>query len=120
MKNKKGFTLIEIMISLVILGVSLVVLLGLRNRDIAISSEANHIVVATLLAKERIALFSLDKNKEVVEPKGDFAEPYTDYHWEMALNESGFPKIKALSVHVIWNEQDRKEKVMVTTYIAGP
>ena len=113
----KGFTLIEIMISLVILGTSLIVLLGLRNRDIAISSEANHIVVATLLAKERMALFSLEKDKDKLEQKGVFLELYKDYKWEVSLNETGFPKIQELSMNVIWQEQDREEKVRVTTYI---
>ncbi len=113
----KGFTLIEIMISLVILGTSLIVLLGLRNRDIAISSEANHILVATLLAKERMALFSLEKDKDKLEQKGVFLELYKDYKWEVSLNETGFPKIQELSMNVIWQEQDREEKVRVTTYI---
>lgn len=116
-RKVKGFTLIEIMISLVILGTSLIVLLGLRNRDIAISSEANHIVVATLLAKERMALFSLEKDKDKLEQKGVFLELYKDYKWEVSLNETGFPKIQELSMNVIWQEQDREEKVRVTTYI---
>ena len=113
----KGFTLIEIMVSLAILGISLVVLLGLRNRDLAISSEANHIVVATLLAHERVALFSLEQDKDLGERKGGFEEPYQDYKWALTLSETGFPKIKELSINVIWNEQNREEKVLVTTYI---
>ncbi len=113
----KGFTLIEIMVSLVILGVSLVVLLGLRNRDIAVSSESNHVVVATLLARERMALFSLEKDKDAMERQGTFLEPYRDYKWAIALNETPFPAIKELSVNVLWNEQNREEKVMITTYV---
>jgi prepilin-type N-terminal cleavage/methylation domain-containing protein len=113
----KGFTLIEIMISLVILGTSLVVLLGLRNRDIAISSHANHIILATLCARERIALFSLQEDKTSVEKKGNCEQPHPDYKWEVRLAETGFPKIQELSMNVIWNEQDRKEEVMITTYI---
>ncbi|MBI3358346.1 MAG: prepilin-type N-terminal cleavage/methylation domain-containing protein [Nitrospirae bacterium] len=113
----KGFTLIEIMISLAILGISFVVLLGLKNRDIVISSEANHIVVATLLARERMAFFSLDTDKEVGERQGTFEEPYQEYKWAIAINETPFPKIYEWSVDVLWNEQNREEKVMVTTYI---
>jgi len=113
----KGFTLIEIMIALVVLGASLVVLLGLRNRDIAISSEANHMVVASLCARERIALFSLQEDKNSGERKGSCEEPYKSYQWEIALNETGFPKIQELSMNVIWNEQNREEKVRITTYI---
>jgi len=113
----KGFTLIEIMVSLVILGTSLVVLLGLRNRDIAIASEANHIVVATLKAKEKMALFSLEKDKDVFEKTGKFSPPDENYRWEIALNETGFPNVKELSVAVIWNEQDRQEKIRVLTYL---
>lgn len=113
----KGFTLIEIMISLAVLGISLVVLLGLRNRDIAISSEANHIVEAALLARERITLFSMEKDKETIEKKGNFEDPNQDYKWAIAINETGFPQIQELSVDVLWNEQNREEKITVTTYI---
>ena len=114
----KGFTLIEIMISLVILGSSLVVLLGLRNRDIALSSEANHIVTATLLARERITLFSLERNKEITEKKGDFEEPYKDYKWAMVITKTPFPQMSELTMNVKWMEQNREEKVTMITYIS--
>jgi len=115
----RGFTLIEIMVALVILGSSLVVLLGLRNRGIAISSEANHVVVATLLAKEKIAQFSIEKDKKSEEQKGEFEDPYKDYVWAITLNETPFPEMKEISLRVIWNEQNRQEHVLITTYIGS-
>jgi hypothetical protein len=108
------------MVSLAILASSFIVLLGLRNRDIAIASEANHIVMGTLLARQKMSDFSLAKDPSVLEKKGDFGKDYEAYQWEMAVSETGFPQLSELSVSVFWMEGARREQAAITTYfLAG-
>ncbi|MEK7286851.1 MAG: prepilin-type N-terminal cleavage/methylation domain-containing protein [Nitrospirota bacterium] len=111
-----GFTLIEIMVSLAILGASFIVLLGLRNRDIAIASEANHIVTGTLLARQKVADFAIAKDRSALAKKGDFGKEYPSYQWEMSAEKSGLPQLDILLVTAHWMEQDRREEVSISTY----
>ncbi|MEK7702905.1 MAG: prepilin-type N-terminal cleavage/methylation domain-containing protein [Nitrospirota bacterium] len=115
-RGGKGFTLIEIMISLAILGGSFIVLLGLRNRDIAISSEASHIVTGTLLARQKVTDFAILKERGTLENTDTFDAPFGTYQWEMSAVETGIPSLRQLSVTVHWVEQKRREEVRVVTY----
>jgi len=58
MTNNKGFTLIEIVISMAIVSISLVTLLTVFNRSLLSSANNSILTHAVMLADERMALVS--------------------------------------------------------------
>jgi prepilin-type N-terminal cleavage/methylation domain-containing protein len=117
MLNKKGFTLIEVMTALIVLAVSLVGLLGLRNRDIALSQRANHIIEATLLGRQKITELALMKKVSLDGLSCDLRETNPNYQCRWELKPTPFQQVQELVVTVLWNNQGHEETVQFTKYL---
>jgi general secretion pathway protein I len=102
--RRRGFSLLEVMIALGILPVSLVILVESQSGAVAMTREAERVIVATDLARLKLseAMLRLEEegfqNSEVVEfgefdDLGDeitnleFGKEYEDYHWEYTITE---------------------------------
>src|SRR5581483_7317523 len=113
----RGFTLIEIMIALMVLSVSFVVLIGLRNRDIALAAYSHHMTEATLLARQRITEITAAGFPEMGESEGDFGEAAPLYKWKQQMKQTPFDVVRELALAVVWKEGSREEEVRFTTYL---
>ncbi len=113
----QGFTLLEIMVALTILSISLVVLLGLRNRDIALSAHARELTEATLLARQKITDITLRGFPELGEEAGDFGEEAPKYRWRQEVKLTPFEAIRELAVQVSWGNNREERTVHFTTYL---
>lgn len=84
LSSKRGFTLLEIMISLAIIGMLLITLIYTLNYHLSIVEKHEFVTVAVFLAREKI-----DNLKDLPENvKGAFEEPYSDYSFEIEKRES--------------------------------
>lgn len=115
--NRDGFTLIEIMIALAVLGISLTVLLGLRNRDIALSAYSGHMTEATLLARQRISEVSFAGFPDLGAREGDFGEDHPNYKWKEEVKQTPYDVVRELNLEVLWTEGGREESVRFTTFL---
>jgi len=70
---QRGFTLLEVLIAVTILGVAVVSLLGLQARNLALVSEAQDLTVAGALASELIAATRVDPLIAEGVSQGDFS-----------------------------------------------
>ncbi len=113
----RGFTLIEMMVTLAVLAVSLVALLGLRNRTAALSAHARHVTEATLLARRQVAQISLSGFPDLGIRQGDFGERVPSYLWREEVKQTPFDLVRELILTVHWSENARKEEVRFTTYL---
>jgi len=109
MTNKKGFTLLEVMISLAIIGGVLVTLIYSLNYHLGIAGRHEVLTVATMLAQEKMA----DAELSPLSTSGDFSAPYEAFHYKIDVNESEFPVFSELSVTVT----TEKESVTFTELI---
>lgn len=100
--HKEGFTLLEVMISVAIIGGLLVTLIYTLNYHLGILQRHETITIATLLAREKMA--ELEKISE--NQKGVFPAPYSDYSYESFIRESIFPGISEVSLIV---RRDKEE-----------
>ncbi len=116
LSNRNGFTLIEVMTALVILSVSLVGLLGLRNKDIALSRQANHIIEATLLARQKIAERSFVTPITADVAECEF-EKIKEYRCSWELKPTPFPQVHELVVKVLWDDRHQEQTVQFTKYL---
>lgn len=115
--HTKGFTLIEVMTALTVIAIAFVILLGLRNRDIAISEKSAHLIQATLLAQKKMAELSLEKDKDTGTRKGDFGEAFPAYRWEMEIRETPRKQIREFVIMVLWGNKRHEENVTFIKYL---
>ncbi len=102
--RRRGFSLLEVMIALVILSASLVILVQSQSGAVAMTQEAERFIAATDLARLKMAeaMLRLEEegfqSSEVVEfgefdDLGDeitnleFGKEYEDFHWEYTITE---------------------------------
>jgi type II secretion system protein I len=132
--QSKGFTLLEVMVAVVIMATVLVTLIGLKNRSMQDVLLAEHMTMATLLAKnkmfETLALLAPTSSKKLqppLEDEGDFAddERLKEYTWKRALSKIPLPDVSSIAgvsfitevrIAVLWKEGTRQETVELVSY----
>ncbi len=107
--TRRGFTLLEIMIALSIIGGLLVTLLYSLNYHLGIAERHETLTIATMLAKNK--LHEVETNPAAT--KGDFPAPFSSYHYATELKESPYPGISEILVTV----GNGKEEVKFTEFI---
>jgi general secretion pathway protein I len=109
-RGARGFTLLEVMVALAILAVSLVVLLGLRNRDVQLQAYARDMTRATLLAREMAATVDAQGTPELGYIEGDFGPDQPGFSWQRQvtpfMSEFIGDKVREVRVSVIWGPTD--------------
>ena len=114
--QKRGFSLIEVMVALGILAISLVVLLGLRNRDVELSSYSGALFEATLLAKQKMTDQDLGGFPDLGSFQGDFGEKKSRYGWRKIVSPTPFDSVREVLITVFWERGDWEEEVKLTSY----
>ena len=119
--GQRAFTLLEIMVALAIVGVAMVALLSLGNRSIGVHDRLQHLTQATLLAQQKMAESELEARRggvaQLVNSAGAFADPFTEYQWRIAINNTPLPAVQMVTVTVLWGDEERNEGVDVTSFL---
>lgn len=110
--SHKGFTLLEVMVAIAIVGGLLVTLIYTLNYHLSIADRHERTTVATLLAREKL----LELKKSQTEMKGNFPDLYADYSYEAKLGESSFQGMSELSVTV----RKDKDEISLTDLVPSP
>ena len=106
-----GFTLLEIMISLAIIGGLLITVIYTLNYNLSLAGRQEFQTTAIMLSKSKMA----EAEKNPVASKGEFPEPYADYSYATTLSASPYPGIAVLSVSVSRGNEDVKLSEMIET-----
>lgn len=93
---RAGFTLLEIMIALAVIGGLLVTLIYTLNYHLGIAEKHEAITITSMLAKEKMA--EIEKNP--AETKGTFPEPYSDYYYVTYVKDTPYTGMSEISVTV--------------------
>lgn len=119
-RNEKGFTLIEILVSLAIIAVALPALMrtfthASRQQKLSLSQTT-----ALYLLKFQMAQVELEGFPEVGEEEGEFSEG-SRYTWTYTVEEVTDLEIEGLrkvTVTVYWQEEGKEKSMSMTTYMA--
>ena len=123
MLNKRqcdsGFSLLEVMIALAIVAIALVSLLGLSNRTILVQDRVQKLTQATLLAQQ-----VMSEQRSGVGNRGtgaiaedDFAEPFSDFHWQISYQETLISRVRQITVTVLWGAAEKNERVQLVSFV---
>src|SRR5208283_93317 len=107
-----GFTLLEVMISLAIVGGLLISLIYTLNYHLGIAETHSIITISTSLAK--VKLHELEITPAV--GSGTFEEPFLDYSYETDVRNSSFLGMSQISVTV----RNGREAVTLSELILNP
>jgi len=108
--NKKGFTILEVMASMAILGIALVALLGLRDRSIKNVKEAENLSRASLVAEKlmgEIQLLGLQTSKKEGVEEG--------YRWTVSLAPTFVDYVKELRL-TLWKDEEKVLELLEYKY----
>ena len=116
-----GFTLLEVMIALAIVGIALVTLIGLETRTIQLAERQQRVTQATLLAQEKMTEIETGGQtiSGVGEREGLFDSPFELYRWTIDLEPTPLPAIEMVTVTVAWGDVKRNEQVDLASFIAS-
>lgn len=122
--DRRGFTLLEVMIAMAVLATAFTALLGLHVRNLDAVARDQAYLEAVLLARTLLVEVELAGAAEVGTASGDFegAFPgrYPGFRWERAVNDTGLFDTREVRVRVIPPLGERAAAELTLFVRAGP
>ncbi len=106
-KRDKGFTLLEVIIAVAIMGASMAILLGSVNRNLVVASKSKNQSIAYSLAQQKIGEIELQGYPQVGRDQGTFEE-FPGFNWYVNVLpydiEQLGTEIRIVMVDIAWDE----------------
>ena len=84
-----GFTLLEVMVSVAIIGIALVSLIGSQSQSVSIATTSRFDTTASLLARQKLTELALAGFEDLRSDEGDFGEDFPGYSWKTEVKDLG-------------------------------
>lgn len=112
--GQKGFTLLEVIIAVAIMGASMAILLGAVNRNLVLASQSKNQSLAYSLAQQKMGEIELQGYPQVGQDQGTFEE-YPGFSWYVNVLpydiEQLGTEIRIVMVDIAWDEGNQVFKV---------
>ena len=110
MVDRRGFTLLEVLVSLAILSVTLLLAYQVLSGAIAAEDRSERWTVASCLG-ETLVRESTAVWPETGDTDGKFAAPMDSYSWKRSIVPAMHPDAREVHVVVTWSSDGKEEKV---------
>ena len=109
-----GFTLIEVLATLLLIGIVLPVTMKGVSLALAAASNARHVAQATSLAETKLAEITTDTLSATTDASGDFGQEYPGYTWasQRVSRDYGLTEIV---VRISWIERGQTKSLTIST-----
>jgi type II secretion system protein I len=114
-----GFTLLEVLISLLIVAIVLVTCIRAQNQSIRLYNLSRDMTVATILARQKMGEIEAPGFPELEEDEGDFEEQFSGFSWKKAVSETSFEEARRVDLSVVWKDGIKERRIDVVTYITN-
>lgn len=112
--SRSGFTLLEVLIAVVILGSSLAVLLSSVNRNLILASDSKNLSIARMLAQNRMSEIELEGYPEITEEDGEFEE-YPGFKWYLSVTPLEISTletdIRVVRMLITWDNESKNFEI---------
>lgn len=116
-RSARGFTLIEVLAAIVLMGIVLPVAMNAISVATMVGSAAKRRSEAAMLVQSKLSELVVTKGWQNGNMNGDWAEDHPDYRWVAELKEWDTSSLKELDVHVLWTASGREQSVTLSTLI---
>ncbi|MFY9396989.1 MAG: prepilin-type N-terminal cleavage/methylation domain-containing protein [Desulfomonilia bacterium] len=106
--NRKGFTLVEVLIAMVILSITFMWLLKATNQSIDMASRAKFITTATLLAQRHISEVQAE-TRLPGNDEGDFGEDFPGYRYTGRVEPTPLAGYHKYVLTITWGKKGNLE-----------
>ncbi len=121
-RNKKGFTLVEIVAAGAILSMSVLVLVAITTPSMTRTRlNRQHEIAASIIEKQLSLLdyIGIDEFIELGRAEGVVEDFEPGYHWEIVTEYLGIDSLYRVTITVTWIERNRPYSVSVRTRLNG-
>lgn len=105
--QKCGFTLLEVLVAVVILGTALAVLLAAVNRNLILASKSKNLTIAGILAQKKLTEIELEGFPEIRDEQGAFEEA-AEFDWFLSVRPFEISQlgteIRVVRLLITWDE----------------
>ncbi len=112
MQPRNGFSLLEVIVAVAVLGLALVSLIGLHNQNLAVIARDQNISIASMLAQGLMAETEAEGYAEPGVENGDFKESweesFSNFAWEREISELPLPGLRQVRVKVFWDDDPER------------
>ena len=118
-RSNEGFSLVEVMVAILILGIAVVGLVHGITTALASSKESELQTVAALYAQGKIEELRAKETLENGEDEGDCGTVLALYRWKQSVTDAGIPGLHEVDV-VVEHGQTRQEIYELKTMLFEP
>ncbi len=119
-RGKSGFTLIEVMVSAVLLGIGITAALGALRHSVLATRRAEEYSLAAILAQSKLEEAKLLASQGLTNDRGDFSPDYPDIQWEQEVIEGPESNLDQVTIRIIWTSSGQEQTYELTTYLYVP
>ena len=110
MDDRRGFTLLEVLVSLAILSITLLLAYEVLTGAIAAEDRSERWTVASCLG-ETLVRESTAVWPDTGDSSGKFGKPLEDYSWKRSIIPAAHPDAREVHVTVTWSSGGKEESV---------
>jgi len=125
--DAKGFTLLEIMVSIAVLALVMVTLFRLQSGTIRLAGHGKFNSLAPFLARQQLATIELSLEDQT-HLSGDFGDDFQGYEWSYTIenaafeepaiiSEKQFENFKRITLEITGPNRDRSYKITTWRYL---
>lgn len=119
-KNERALSLIEVLVTVLILSISILTLIQGISQGIMVLDTAEGLSEAALLAKKKMAELELEKFEIGVESSGVFEEN-KKYSWKVDIKDPELDEAKNFAISqvdlfILWKDQGTEKQIKISTY----
>lgn len=109
----KGFSLLEVLVSLAILSATLITAYQVTSGAIAAGERSEAWTTASLLGEAKLRE-ATETFLEVQETEGTFSEPHEGYDWKLTVKQALHPDAREVYVSVSWEKAGAYETITLS------
>ncbi len=110
MRRSEGFSLLEVLIAIAIVGTLLVAIIDMVNYHLSVIDRYQTLSVATMLGREKLHELQAAPKEE----KGSFPEPYQDYSYKTSIVNGPLPFLNELDMQVSKGRDEANLKMFIS------